>query len=79
MNNDFFETNHKYIVLDDFKGFLTYFFHKDEVLTFNVSAYSRYDGCYVYEFFDQDGISKSARSENKNEASFLAHFRKLDN
>ena len=77
MNNDFFETNRKYVVLDDFIGF-SKIFHKGEVLTFKSESYSWYDDCYGYEFIDSDGNSKTACSEEKNEASFLAHFRKLD-
>ena len=77
MISNFFKINHKYVVLDDFKS-LGNVFHKDEIVTFNLMSYSRYDDFYGYDFIDNSGTSKSACSEEIDEAAFIAHFRELD-
>ena len=78
MTSNFFKHNHKYVVLDNFKG-MGVDFHKDEILTFNLMAYSRYDDFYAYEFIDNNGTSKSCWSKEIDEPTLIAHFRELDN
>ena len=78
MTSNYFKHNYKYVVFDNFEGCTRDVFHKDEIVTFNVAAFSHYDNCYVYDFIDHGGNHKSGWSEEKDEATFLAHFRELD-
>ena len=77
MTSNFFKYNHKYVVLDNFTG-MGVDFHKDEIVTFNLISYSRYDNFYAYDFIDNNGTLKSAWSKKIDETAFISHFRELD-